>query len=181
MIGEDPDTTTTNRQGRVHNAPRLRVRRGPRQPPGPDHAPAARPVAYRHPPDDGRAVPRRDATDPDRRSAGLPPRPRAPLAAPLPRRRHPRPARPAPARPAPPRRESPHRPHHRTARHTGAVDHPATLAAAGPARDQPAHPVATHPHGSPLATTPPRTPKRPRTPPHLRPDPPPHRPALGLI
>src|SRR5258706_6544785 len=158
----EAEGTTTNRQGRVHYAPRLRVRRGPRQRPGPDHAPAARPVAYRHPPDDGRAVHRRDAADPDRRSAGLPSRHRAPLAAPLPRRRHPRPARPAPARTAPPRRESPHPPHHRTARHTRTLDHPATLAAAGPAPDQPAHPVATDPHGSPLATTPPHTQRRPR-------------------
>src|SRR5258706_7121426 len=155
MIGEEPDTTTTNRQGGVHYARRLRVRRGPRQRPGPDHGTAARPVAYRHPPDDGRAVHRRDATDPDRRPAGLPPRHRAPLAAPLPRRRHPRPARPAPARPAPPPRVSPHPPHHPTGRHARAADPPKTMAAGGAAPDEPAHPRAEPPPRGPLAKTPP--------------------------
>jgi hypothetical protein len=42
-----------------------------------------------------------------------------------------------------------------------AVDDPPAMAAAGPASDQPAHPVATHPHRGRLATTPPRTQRRP--------------------
>jgi hypothetical protein len=41
-----------------------------------------------------------------------------------------------------------------TAGCTGAVDDPPDLATPGPTRDQPALPVATHPHRGPLATPP---------------------------